>query len=353
MSACSDLRVVDLSESVAGQYCSRMLAGYGADVILVEPPGGSAVRRLGPFSRTHGDSTTFYHLNLDKRSVTLDLATAEGKSALAALCAKAQVVLVPGYADVETLRAAAPAAIFCRITDFGLSGPYAGWHGNEMIHQALSGIMYYNGRSGREPLYGVGQRVQSVAGVAAYTAILAALQHEGGELIDIDVHKTAASMSYNLPNQFFFSGTYDERDGTKYNPDLLIKCGDGWVIVFIYAYRWEAFCDALKLDVLKNDPNFASQADRLARWDKVSEVASAAASHMSAADLVLLLQGMGVPAASSQTPANLAASPHLAARDYWQEAETGAGKRRAFGPPFRLADAPWRAGNALSEGADK
>lgn len=353
MSALSDLRVVDFSESVAGQYCSRLMAGYGADVVLVEPPGGSAVRQIGPFSKDHGDSTSFYHLNLDKRSVTLDLTSDAGVATLTALCGRAQVVLTPDSALVETLRRAAPDTVFCRITDFGISGPYAQWAGGEMIHQALSGIMYYNGRSGREPLYGVGQRVQHVAGTAAYTAILAALQQEGGELIDIDVHKTAASMSYNLPNQFFYSGTYDERDGTKYNPDLLIRCGDGWVIVFVYAYRWEAFCDALGLAELKQDPQFQSQADRLARWDKVSEIASKAASHIPAAELTLLLQGAGVPAASSQTPSDLANSPHLAARKYWREAATGKGPRRAFGAPFRLADAEWRADAALREETEK
>lgn len=350
MSALGDIKVIDFSESVAGQYCSRLFAGYGADVVLVEPPGGSAIRRLAPFSKTFGDSTTFYHLNLDKRSVTLDLETASGFASLAELCGKAQVVLAPPTADLDRLRAAAPGTVFCRISHFGVSGPYAAWVGNEMIHQALSGIMYYNGRAGSEPLYGVGQRVQHVAGIAAYTAILAALHREQGELIDIDVHKTAASMSYNLANQFFYSGTFDERDGTKYNPDLLIKCQDGWVIVFVYAYRWEAFCDVLGLAGLKADPEFQSQVDRLARWDKVSATASAAASHIPAAELVLLLQGAGVPAASSQTPADLAASPHLEARNYWRSVEMAGSRRRAFGAPFRLTTSDWRADQPLREG---
>ena len=350
MSALGDLKVVDFSESIAGQYCSRLLAGYGADVVLVEPPGGSSVRKIGPFSSTFGDSTTFYHLNLDKRSVTLDLATSGGNDTLATLCSKANVIIMSAANNVARLRQAAPDAVFCRISDFGITGPYAGWRGNEMIHQALSGVMYYNGRAGHEPLYGVGQRVQHVAGVAAYTAILAALHHKGGELIDIDVHKTAASMTYNLPNQFFYSGTFDERDGTKYNPDLLIKCQGGWVIVFVYAYRWEAFCDALGLNDMKADPEFQSQADRLARWDRVSAAASAATSHIAAADLVQLLQQAGVPAAASHTPDDLAQSPHLAARSYWQEVETSKGNRRAFGAPFRLTSSAWRTGKPLAEG---
>lgn len=343
MSALSGVKVVDLSESVAGQYCSRLFAGYGADVVLIEPPGGSVIRKLGPFSKKHVDSTTFYHLNLDKKSVTLDLTTPAGQQAMTALCAAAEVALLPPHVDATALRSAAPDTVFCRISDFGVAGPYAGWSGNEMIHQALSGIMYYNGRHGDAPLYGVGQRVQNVAGVAAYTAVLSALRRGQGDLIDVDVHKTASSMSYNLPNQFFYSGTYDRRDGTKYNPDLLIKCGDGWVIVFVYAYRWPAFCDALGLADLKDDPQFQSQADRLARWDKVSELASNAASHIPAMELVMLLQNAGVPAAASHTPADLANSPHLAARDYWRVAQSPGGERRAFGAPFRLSDAAWRA----------
>ena len=75
MSALSGLKVVDFSESVAGQYCSRLMSGYGAEVVLVEPAGGSSIRRLGPFSKIHGDSLAFFHLNIDKRSVLLDLET--------------------------------------------------------------------------------------------------------------------------------------------------------------------------------------------------------------------------------------------------------------------------------------
>lgn len=350
MTALADLKVIDLSESVAGQYCSRLMSGYGADVVLVEPPGGSQVRKVGPFSKLHGDSTTFYHLNIDKRSVVLD---AERDFArLKAMCAAAHVVLVPRGNLVDRLRDPAGKTVFCRISDFGEYGPYAAWQGGEMVHQALSGIMYYNGRTGEAPLFGVGHRVQHVAGVAAYTAVLAALRTGAGELIDIDVHKTAASMSYNLPNQYFYSGTFDERNGTKYNPDLLIRARDGWVTVFVYAYRWPAMCEALGLSALRDHPDFQTQVDRLARWDQVSEQASAAAKDITAADLVMLLQGLGVPAAASLTPEELANSPHLAARKYWKSAQTDAGERRAFGAPFRLSQACWRAENALTTEED-
>lgn len=349
MTAWGDLTVIDASETVAGQYCGRLFAGYGADVTLIEPPGGSVIRRVGPFSQKFGDSTAFYHLNLDKRSRTLDLSAAADRAQFVELCSGADVVLVPASIEVEDLRMASPSTVFCRITDFGPTGPYANWRANEMVHQALSGVMYYNGITGREPLYGVGHRVQCVAGVAAYTAVLAALLAGQGDFIDIDVHKTAASMSYNLPNQYFYSGTFDERDGTKYNPDLLIRCCDGWVIVFIYAYRWEAFCEALGLDDLKRDPALATQAGRLANWDRIAEVASRAAGDISAPDLVQLLQSAGVPAAASLTPKNLIASPHLAERNYWREIPYPEGNRFAFGPPYRLSDVPWRADKPVTE----
>ncbi|WEJ34782.1 CoA transferase [Devosia sp. SD17-2] len=347
MTALSNLKVVDLSESVAGQYCSRLMAGYGADVVLVEPPGGSRVREIGPFSKQHGDSTTFYHLNIDKRSIELD--ADKDFDRLSTLCVAADVVLVPKGDIANTLRQKTDKTVFCRISDFGEHGPYANWQGGEMIHQALSGIMYYNGRAGEAPLFGVGQRVQHVAGVAAYTAILAALRAGTGELIDIDVHKTASSMSYNLANQYFYSGTFDERNGTKYNPDLLIRANDGWVTVFVYAYRWPAMCEALGLTELLDHPDFQTQVDRLARWDQISEMASAAARDMSSADLVMLLQNLGVPAAASLTPAELATSPHLQARNYWKTADQNGTRRRAFGAPFRLSQSDWRADRALAE----
>src|SRR5512139_850792 len=105
------IRVLDLSESVAGQYCCRMLADYGADVVLVEPPSGSVVRKMGPFREARGaeaESLLFYHLNLGKSSVVVDLTTDAGKALLSELAKAADVMVVPAGFDRSILRKANP-----------------------------------------------------------------------------------------------------------------------------------------------------------------------------------------------------------------------------------------------------
>ena len=150
--ALTGIRVVDASDSVAGQFCGRLFADNGAETVLVEAPGGSAVRRMGPFVETGehaGRSTLFAHLNTGKSSVLLE--GSDASEQLAKMVAGAHVLIVDGKHPLVENRGV---AVTCRITPFGLDGPLASWRGSEMIYQALSGVMYENGRVEGPPLYG-------------------------------------------------------------------------------------------------------------------------------------------------------------------------------------------------------
>lgn len=350
MNALGDLRVVDFSESIAGQYCTRLMSGYGADVVLVEPPEGSVIRRVGPFSEVHRDSLTFFHLNIDKRSVRLNLTATPGRAALLDLCRDADVILPHPGADLQSLEDVAPDAVICVINDFNPAGPYAGWKADEMIFQALSGVMYQNGRAGAEPLYGCGNRASYLTGVAAYISVLAALRNPGGEVVSLDAHTTAASATYHLANQYLQNKTSDRRDGPKRTPDLVMPCKDGWVAIFVYPYRWETFCRTLNLPHLAENPEFAVHADRLLRWDELAAAISQVTKSWAADNLVGELQRAGVPSSKCLLPSDLATSPHLVQRDYWRVVDSPIrGKRLAFGPPFRLADAIWTTNSAVDD----
>ncbi|HWV54660.1 CaiB/BaiF CoA transferase family protein [Pseudorhodoplanes sp.] len=341
--ALGHLRIIDLGENIASQYCSRLFSDFGADVILVEPPGGSATRRIGPF-RANGDSQLFLHLNLGKRSITADRSSSAGWEHILDLAKNADVILVPPGADRKAIAGQNDQAVICLISDFGEDGPRAAWRGGEMIHQALSGVMYRNGRPDREPLYGVGHRASYTSGVAAYTAALSAIfarQRLGrGQEITIDVCETAASMTYGMASQYFYNGVVDSRSTAPRLPSAVVRCLDGWLSVFIYDYRWRDTWAALGAPEMATDPRFANVEDRMDRWPEVVRLIERQTENMRADDVVRALQSVGAIAAKAATPADLAVSDHLKARDYWEQIDTPEGPRRILGAPFRMSATP-------------
>ena len=343
-SALGHLRVIDLGESIASQYCSRLLSDFGADVVLVEPPDGTATRRIGPF-RPNGDSQLFLHLNLGKRSITADRSkTSVGWARILELAKSADVILVAPGVDRKAIAAQNDQAVVCLISDFGEDGPRAAWRGGEMIHQALSGVMYRNGRPDREPLYGVGHRASYTSGVAAYTAALSAIfarpRLGRGQEISIDVCETASSMTYGMASQYFYNGVVDSRSTAPRLPSAVARCLDGWLSVFIYDYRWRDTWAALGAPEMATDPRFANVEDRMDRWPEVVQLIERQTENMRADEVVRALQSVGAIAAKAATPADLAVSEHLQARNYWEQVDTPEGPRRILGAPFRMSATP-------------
>jgi len=347
------IRVLDLSESVAGQYCCRMLADYGADVILVEPPSGSAVRRLGPFREAKGaedESLLFYHLNLGKSSVVVDQKSDPGRGLLDDLARTADVAVVPAGFDRASLRKANPDCIINTVSPFGEDGPMKDWRGTEMIYQAMSGSMIHNGRNERPPLYGVGHRASYCAGIAAYSTILSALmvRERTGVVQDVavDIAHTAASMTYPFALQYSYNGTFEER-GMRGQPLVEVTTTDGWIAIWIRANQFGPMCEALGAPELATDPRFATDAERKENFPAfIAEVQKRVADRKGG-DVVGDLQARRVVAACCFKPTQLGPdAAHLKAREFWQTVPTAEGPRLALGPQFRMSRTPRRAPQA-------
>ncbi len=341
------IRVLDLSESIAGQFCCRMLADYGADVTLVEPPEGSATRRMGPFREGSGaapQSHLFEHLNLGKGSVVVDRASAAGRDLLRDLVRAADVVVVPAGLDRSGLRDANPNCIIAVVSPFGEDAPKSHWRGTEMIYQAMSGMMIHNGRHDREPLYGVGNRASYCAGVAAYSSILAALmvrERTGiAQDVAIDIAHVAAAMTYPFALQYSYNGSFEER-GMRGQPLIEVKCRDGWIAIWIRANHFATVCDVLGIPEMVSDPRFAGDADRKANFQQfVAEVQNKVADS-DGAEIVKALQAKRVVAACCFKPNQLGLdAEHLKVRDFWHVMQTSAGPRLALGPQFRMSRTP-------------
>ena len=339
--ALQDLRVLDIGESVAGQFCGRMFSDYGAEVTLIEPPGGSTVRSIGPFDPggTHG-SLVFFHVNIGKRSLILDQTTPTGRALLLRLVATADVAIVGRDADVEALRAANPQCIICVVSPFGRDGPWRDWHGTEIIYQALSGMMNHNGVSGREPLFGVGQRASHAAGIAAYISVLAALHaraEAGGQVVSIDIAETASSMWYPYPVIYAYSGWLEQR-GERGAPVGQVKCRDGdWVCIWVRGEQWAAVGAALERPDLVHDPRFATGGERQKNWRTAIAIMQDIAATLTSDEFLARWQAQRLIGAKAYRPTELWTSPHLRERGYW---ETVDGDRPILGPQFRMSETP-------------
>lgn len=345
--ALGHLLVVDFSDTLAGQYCARLLADFGADVMLVEPPAGSPIRRLEPFSAS-GNSLQFFHLNTNKRSSVLDLQTEAGRSRLQALMAGADVVVVPPFYDAEAVQKRNPRAVVVAPSSFGTDGPLADWQGPEIVLQALSGMMHNNGSPGREPLYGTANRAALATGLGAYIGTLTALYAREttrrGQVVRIDAAETAAAMCFPYVMQHIYNGTDRARTDQAVQAGQ-VRCRDGWVCIWIYNFRWHALLMALDLPELEHDPRFADPAERRANWDALFAIFQAKVADVGAEELVDILQQAQVIAAKAYQPAELIGNRHLAARHYWESVDG----RTILGAPFRPYATPRQIRSAAPE----
>lgn len=202
------MRVLDLTHHVAGPYCAKLLADFGADVIKVERPGGDPARSLPPFpnDEPHPErSLLFSYLNTSKKSVTLNLKTPAGKSLFEKLLIDSDIV-VENFAprvmpsldlDYDTLAAINPSLVMVSISNFGQTGPYRDYKAADIIHYALGGLMYIFGSADREPLKHALRQTQFKAGTNAATAALIGWYHQQfngeGQHIDISIQECVSS----------------------------------------------------------------------------------------------------------------------------------------------------------------
>lgn len=339
------LRVLDLSDSVAGQYCTRLLADFGAEVTLIEPPGGSPIRRALPRDPADPDaSLLFFHLNMGKRSVVLNGGAGAGRPALEALVRAADVVVAGPGIERDWMERANPACVVALVSPFGEDGPYKDWKGSEMIFQALSGMMFHNGEERREPLYGCGQRASYAAGVAAFisvvTALIARRRIGRGQAVSVDIVETGAAMCYPAVTQYLTNGLIEQR-GDRRQPFGHVRCSDGWVAFWIHIHRWSAACHAIDAPELLDDPRFALAPARQDNWAALIAEIQSRVVDWPADELVRRWQAARmVTARAYDLPSLIADYEHLKARGYWESVETPEGRRIIPGPPFRMSGTP-------------
>ncbi len=315
MTPLDGVKVVELARILAGPWAGQTLSDLGADVIKVEAPEGDDTRRWGPPFVTQEDDTSaayFYATNRGKKSVTCDFRTVEGQQMVRDLVADADVLIenfkVGGLAkyglDYDSLRQVNPKLIYCSITGFGQTGPYAHRAGYDFIIQGMSGLMSVTGEPDGQPQK-VGVAVTDIfTGVYSATAILAALVQRGrtglGQHIDMALLDVATSIMANQALNYLTTGTPPGMMGNAHPnlaPYAVFDCADGWIILATgNDAQYRRLCTLLGLPDMAEAPEFATNAQRIANRVEMTRRLTQATRRFAKLALLAACEAEGVPA---------------------------------------------------------
>jgi crotonobetainyl-CoA:carnitine CoA-transferase CaiB-like acyl-CoA transferase len=352
------LKVIDLSHIMAGPACSMLLADMGADVIKVEKiPGGEDARRMVP--PTVGDeSAAFLIMNRNKRGIALNLKTEAGRDALSRLLKDADV-LIENYRrgmmekmgfGYDALHALNPKLIYCSISGFGRTGPYADRGGFDLVAQGMSGLMSITGERPGCPPMKVGAPVTDItAGILACVGVLAALHTREstgqGQMVDTSLFEAGITHTYWHSAICFATGQAPGPMGSAHPlnaPYQAFPASDGWITVgAANQENWLRLLEALGAPELRDDPRFVNNAARMRNLSLLTDALTPLFQRNSVAEWQRRLEEVGVPAGPVLDIAQMHADPQALAREMIVETlHSTVGPTKAIGLPIKFSDTP-------------
>ncbi|MET3130869.1 crotonobetainyl-CoA:carnitine CoA-transferase CaiB-like acyl-CoA transferase [Oxalobacteraceae bacterium GrIS 1.11] len=369
--ALGHIRVLDLSRVLAGPWCSQNLADLGADVIKIERPGaGDDTRAWGPPYAKDADgrdtSEAAYYLaaNRGKRSVTVDIASAEGQELLRELVRHCDVVLenfkvghLKRYGlDYDTLKAIKPDLVYCSVTGFGQDGPYAHRPGYDFLIQGMGGLMSITGE--RDDMPGGGPQKAGVAitdlmtGMYATIAVMAALTHRDrsgeGQYIDLALLDVQVAMLANMGSNYLNSGKAPKRMGNAHQnivPYQTFACADGHIIVATgNDSQYQKFVEVGRRPELGSDARFASNPLRVEHRAILVPLLAEMVKGETRDYWIAALEAVGVPCGPINDIADVFENPQVRARGLALNLpHPSAGTVKLVRSPMRLSATPTRA----------
>ncbi|MDA0263045.1 MAG: CaiB/BaiF CoA-transferase family protein [Chloroflexi bacterium] len=356
MAALDKIRVVDLTRTLAGPFCTMLLGDMGADVIKIEEPSaGDETRKWYPFQ--NGESTQFMTFNRNKRSLTVNLKEPEGIKIIKELAADADVMIESfragaldrmglGYSEISAIN---PGIVYCSISGYGRTGPMADMPGYDLIIQAYSGLMDLTGEPDGDPMRVGFSLVDLFAGMMSYGTIVTALmqrvqtgkgQWVEGSLLDGQV----AALSYHA-SAFMGTGVEPKRMGAGH-PSLVpyqsFAASDGnFIVGCANQGLYERLCKALGRSDLVEDPRFATNTDRVEHRDECVGVFKEIFSRNTTEHWVSLIVKAGVPCGPINTVSQVVSNPQVLARNMIAEVEhPNVPNMRFPASPLKLTDSP-------------
>jgi crotonobetainyl-CoA:carnitine CoA-transferase CaiB-like acyl-CoA transferase len=354
--ALDGLRVLDLTQVMAGPFCCQLLADLGASVTKVEPVGtGDASRHaMGPRAKGE-DNASFLAVNRGKESIALDLKAEEGREIFYRLARRADVVVEnfrPGVTerlgiDYPAMRALNPRLIYASISGFGQTGPYASRAGYDLIAQAMSGVMSVTGEAGGDPVKCGIPIADLGAGLFAAVGILAAHVSGTGQHIDCSLFDSALALSVWEATELWSTGQVPGRHGSAHRfnaPYQALRTRDGHITVGANNQRlWERLCRSIGRDDLLRDDRFTGNADRLRNRDDLAAELETALRGRTTDEWVTVLTDGGVPCGPIRNYAEVFDDPHTRAREMTVEMDHPAeGRIKGLGIPIKMSATPGR-----------
>ena len=360
------IRIFDLTRILAGPTCTQLLGDLGADVIKVERPGiGDDTRSWGPPYVKDADgndtSESAYYLsaNRNKRSITIDLGSAEGVALAKRMIAKCDVLIenfkVGSLAKLglghDDLKDAFPGLVYCSVTGFGQTGPYAERTGYDFLAQGLGGIMSVTGAPDGEPMK-VGVGIADVmTGMYASTAILAALRHRDatgeGQHIDTCLLDTQVSWLINEGTNYLVSGKIPTKLGNEHPnivPYKVFGTSDGYVILAVGNDRqFQGWCECAGADDLAVDPDFATNPLRIVNRKRLYDAMPAYMESKTTAEWLSVLAAAKVPCSPVNNIKQVFENEQVQAREMRIEMDhpkAGTGKVPLIGNPLKMSATP-------------
>ncbi|HET7501501.1 MAG TPA: CoA transferase [Kofleriaceae bacterium] len=353
--ALSGIKVVELAQIMAGPTCGLMLADMGADVIKVEKlPGGDDARAYAE-PKIHGEPAAFMILNRNKRSLAVDLKTPGGLAAVRRLVGGADVLVENFRRDTldklglgyEVLRRDNPRLIYCAVSGYGRTGPYADKGGFDLIAQGFAGIMSVTGEPGGPPAKSGTSVADINAGILAALGIVAALVARAttgrGQRVETSLMEAAVQQTYWQSALFFATGVSPGATGSAHiltAPYQAFPTRDGWInIGGANQANWERITQVIGRPELTTDERFRTNSARMQHTAELTALIAERLRERPSADWLGAFEAAGVPAGPVNRIGDMLADPQVAARDMVIEVDhPRAGRTRALGMPIKFSE---------------
>jgi crotonobetainyl-CoA:carnitine CoA-transferase CaiB-like acyl-CoA transferase len=351
----ADLRVLDVTQIMAGPFCGMLLADFGADVIKIEPPGGESSRRMA--GAVGSESAAFNAVNRGKRSVVLDLKSDAGRDAFLRMARTVDIVIEnnrPGVMrklglDYDVLAASNARLIYASISGYGRTGPDSKKGGFDLIAQGVSGIMSVTGEVGRPPVKAGIPVTDLGAGLFALAGILAALHHRDrtgrGQRIDTSLLEAGVALSIWEATEYFAESMIPEPKGSAHRmnaPYQAFRCSDGYITVGANTDRlFRRLCEVLGHSEWADAGEFADNGARVRNQIQLAALIERVTERQPRATWLAKLEACDVPCGPINDYSQVFSDPQVIARGMVREIDHPVlGRRRTLGTPIELSETP-------------
>lgn len=355
------IKILDLTQAMAGPIATMLLGDLGAEIIKIEPPGGDQTRAWAP-PFINGNSAYFLSVNRNKGSISLDLKSPKGQEILRKLAAESDIIIEnfrPGTMDrlglsYEVAQELNPKLIYCSLSGYGQDGPQKDWPGYDLTVLASSGLLSLNGEEGRTPIkFGV-PIADIVSGLFANSAIISALYERTmsgmGQHIDMSMLDANFSILTHQAFTYFATGKNPRKLGSAHSsiaPYQVFRTGDSYIAIAVGTEKlWKVFCRSIGREDLTDHELFRENTIRVQNRDRLVEELEKTFSKTTTTELFQALLKAGIPAAPINTVEEAINSPQIKARGMVSTMETPYGEIPVTGTPFKMSRTPGKVSRA-------